>query len=509
MSRLVTRRVLLRTGATAASGMAAAALLAACGASASTTAGASTSAAVTASVAPTTSAAAAPTTTTASAATSAAATTSQAATSAVTTSSAAPATSAASSTASVIAPPKTANTVWWFATNGLAKEEEDAWNGIFAEFEKENGKLKIQFTNADPDKYTVAIAGGTYPDVHEPVTKELPFWVYKQADIDMTSYVQKAKVNQDDYTASQLKKVILNGKWYGIPWDTSPAVIFYNKVLFRKAGVSEPPKKWGDPNWTWDAFLTAAQRTTTGSGPDATFGWSPTDWWVYYNPWAWSNGGDFSNKDRTKITITDSAYSDAYQWYADLVNVHHVATTTEQAKNATWNNGKVAMMSTGSYGTVGMDTRMKSTDWDIAPYPTGKAGVFTRAPGDCCCIPNHAPHPDDGMTAILFITGPTGQKMLAQAGYVPVLKSAQQSPEFLQPNGHVNRQVFIDGLEISRPTPIPFIYVDVNNAFGRGAGKPMGDLLAGKITAKDMMQKLQPQFQDLLDKAPPEWRGVD
>ena len=500
--RLLSRRTLLLScaaGAAVASG----GLLAACGGAAATTVGA-TSAALTASL-NTATLAQASTAASSPSSSAAVATASTVATS--TASTATPkASSASTSSAAVIAPPKSANTVWWFATNGLAKEEEDAWNGIFAQFEKENGKLKVQFTNASSnDKYTAAIAGGTYPDVHEPVTKELPSWVSLQADIDMTSYVQKAKINAADYTASQLKKVIFNGKWYGIPWDTSPAVIFYNKTLFQKAGVAEPPKKWGDPNWTWDAFLQAAKRTTTGSGADATFGYNQTNWWVYYNPWAWSNGGEFSDTARTKITITDTAYSDAYQWYADLRNVQHVAPDTQQAKQATWNNGKVAMMSTGSYGTVGMDIRMKGTDWDIAPYPTGKNGVFTRAPGDCCCMVNHAPHPDDGMTVIQFITGITGQKMLAQAGYVPVLKAAQQSPEFLQPTGHVNRQVFIDGLEISRPTPIPYIYVDVNTAFG----KVMDNLLAGKITAKDMMQQVQPQFQTLLDKAPPEWRLVD
>jgi len=508
----LTRRTVLQGMAGATAGVMGAALLAACGAS-TPAAGATpaTSAASAAASAATTSASVATSSTVApsAAATSAASSSAVASSAATTSSSAAPSVAAAatssSASAAPIAPPTAANTIWWFATNGLGKEEEDAWKGIFARFEQENGKLKVQFTNADGDKFTTAVAGGTYPDVHEPVTKELPSWAYKQADIDMTSYVQKAKINQADYTASQLEKVILNGKWFGIPWDTSPAVIFYNKELFRKAGVAEPPKTWGDPSWTWDTFLEAAKRTTQGSGASATFGFAQTNWWVYYNPWAWSNGGEFSDKARTKISITDSAYSDAYQWYADLKNVQKVVPTPEQAKQATWNNGKIAMFSSGSYTTVGMDTRMKSTDWDIAPYPVGKAGVFTRAPGDCCCIVNHAPHPDDGMTAILFVTGTTGQKMLAQAGYVPVLKAVQQSAEFLQPTGHVTRKVFADGLEISRPTPIPFIYVDVNTAFG----KVMNDFLAAKFTAKDMMVKLQPQFQDLLDKAPPEWRPVD
>jgi len=111
-----------------------------------------------------------------------------------TTTAAPKASSASASSAAAIAPPTAANTIWWFATNGLAKEEEDAWKGIFAQFEKENGKLKVQFTNGTSnDKYTAANAGGTYPDVHEPVTKELPSWVAKQADIDMTSYVPESE----------------------------------------------------------------------------------------------------------------------------------------------------------------------------------------------------------------------------------------------------------------------------------------------------------------------------
>jgi multiple sugar transport system substrate-binding protein len=508
MGRQITRRAALRHCAGGALGLAGAALLAACGGAAGTTIGSTSATAAaslnTATAAPASTAAATTGSSTAAAATGTSAAVSSSAASAASTA-AATASSASATSAAAIAPPTAANTIWWFATNGLAKTEEDGWNGIFAQFEKENPTLKIQFTNGDNTKYTAAIAGGTYPDVHEPVTKELPSWAYKQADIDMTSYVQKAKIDQSAYTATQLEKVILNGKWYGIPWDTSPAVVFYNKTLFRNSGVTEPPKKWGDPSWTWETFLDAAKRLTTGSGADATFGWSWSTSWYYYNPWAWSNGGEFSNKERTQITATDSAYSDAFQWYADLINVQHVAPTADQAKQATWSNGKIAMMVSGSYTTVGMDQVMKSTDWDVAPYPTGKAGVFTRAPADCCAMVNHAPHPDNGLTAILFVTGPTGQKMLAQLGYVPVLKSAQQSADFLQPNGHVNRQVFIDGLQISRPTPIPFIYVDVNAAFS----KQLPNLLAAKITAKSMMEQLQPQLQSLLDKAPPDWRMVD
>jgi multiple sugar transport system substrate-binding protein len=501
VSQRLTRRVVVRRCAGGALGIIGSALLAACGGTAATTIG-STSVAATASV---NTATAAPTSVAAATTGStAAATSSSASTAAATTTTAAKA-SSASASAAAIAPPTSANTIWWFATNGLAKTEEDGWKGVFAQFEKENPTLKIQFTNGDNTGYIAAVAGGTYPDVHEPETKELPSWAYKQVDIDMTSYVQKAKVDQSAYSATQLQKVILNGKWYAIPWDTAPAVIFYNKTLFRNSGVAEPPKKWGDPSWTWDTFLEAAKRLTTGSGDSATFGWGWTTSWYYYNPWAWANGGEFSNKERTQITATDGAYSDAFQWYADLINVHQVAPTAAQAKQATWSNGKVAMMSSGSYTTVGMDQVMKSSDWDVAPYPVGKAGVFTRAPADCCAMVNHAPHPDNGLTAILFITGPTGQKMLAQLGYVPTLKSAQQSPDFLQPTGHVDRQVFIDGLQISRPTPIPFIYTDVAADFS----KQIPNLLAAKITAKSMMEQLQPQLQALLDKAPPDWRLVD
>jgi hypothetical protein len=39
--------------------------------------------------------------------------------------------------------------------------------------------------------------------------------------------------------------------------------------------------------------------------------------------------------------------------------------------------------------------------------------------------------------------------------------------------------------------------------------KQIPNLLAAKITAKSMMEQLQPQLQALLDKAPPDWRLVD
>jgi multiple sugar transport system substrate-binding protein len=508
--RNYTRRAVLRLSVVAPLG---AALLAACGGAvtatvATTSAGtaalastAVTNAPVSTSIATTTSLSTAVT------AASAAATgpaTASVTSSAATVAATATTSSVATASPAVSTPPTGASTISWFADDpgdaGLA-----VFKSIFTQFEKENPQYSVQLTNSDPTKFTASIAGGVYPDVLDTETKALPSWAYKQAVIDMTSYAQNAKVDPNAYTASQMVKVTLNGKWYGIPWDVAPAAIFYNKTLFRNSGVAEPPKKWGDPSWTWDTFLAAAKRLTTGSGDAATFGWASPNSWYYWNPWAWANGGEFSNKERTQITVTDSAYSDAFQWVADLINVQHVAPTATQAKQATWKNGKVAMMASGSYTTVGMDQVMKSTDWDIAPYPSGKAGAVDRAPADCCSMVNHAAHPDAGLAVMLFVTGLTGQKMLAQAGYVPVLKEAQQSAESLQPNGHVTRQVFIDGLQISRPTPIPIIYPDVNAAFS----KALPDLLAGKTTAKDMMAKLQPQLQYLLDQAPPVWRAVD
>jgi len=399
-------------------------------------------------------------------------------------------------------------TLTLFGGNGLADQEINYWKAsIIAPYEQANPNVKINFVNADTQKLQVDLAGNLPPDVIDIETKNLPSFASRGAILEITDRAKTSKVNETDYSGPDMQKVIFNGKWYAIPWDTSPAVIYYNKKLFDQAGVKYPPTTWGADGWDWPTFLATAHKLTTGSGPSQIFGWGPTNWWVYWDPWAWGSGGDFTDTNGTKITITDSTFRDGWQFYADLILKEKVAPTPAQSSigvSQMFYTGKIAMMSSGSYFVVGLDKSM-GTDWDIAAYPKGKQ-LATRSPADCHCLAKNGKNLDAAWNMVLWLTGPEGQKQYSLGGYTPVLKSVLQSDGFLKQNPHVHYDVFtqplIDGF--AHHTPVPIIYPQVNDLFTT----PMNNVLRGSATIEQVLNDAQPKIQKLLDDVPDAWRGV-
>lgn len=166
-------------------------------------------------------------------------------------------------------------TLTLFGGNGLSDQEIKFWKAnIVAPYEQQNPGVKINFVNANTQKLQVDLAGNLPPDVIDIETKNLPSFAMRGAIADITDRAKSSKVNESDYSGPDMQKVIFNGKWYAIPWDTAPAVIYYNKKLFDQAGVKYPPTVWGAAGWDWDSFLTTAHKLTTGSGPAQVFGWA-------------------------------------------------------------------------------------------------------------------------------------------------------------------------------------------------------------------------------------------
>jgi len=67
--------------------------------------------------------------------------------------------------------------------------------------------------------------------------------------LDLGPLMDKWSVNKDDYVSTLMTPWQLNGKQYALPKDFGDLVLFYNKKLLARAGVT-PPK-------TWDEFLAA------------------------------------------------------------------------------------------------------------------------------------------------------------------------------------------------------------------------------------------------------------
>ena len=67
------------------------------------------------------------------------------------------------------------------------------------------------------------------------------------------------------YTKDELFLFAYNGGVYGVPRDNDTKVIFYNRKLFRAAGVPVPKE-----GWSYDDLRTAAIALTKGTAPRIT-----------------------------------------------------------------------------------------------------------------------------------------------------------------------------------------------------------------------------------------------
>lgn len=139
----------------------------------------------------------------------------------------------------------------------LEKGYEDFWKGIKTGFEAANPDVKVEWVTAPYGEIVnqvVNMAGGG--DKVDVIFSELG-WVPGLEDAGLAAPVTDIlpKDFVDDFYPDVLDSFNINGKPYGIPLYISPYVLYYNKDLFKKAGLDPetPPK-------TYDEMLQMAEK---------------------------------------------------------------------------------------------------------------------------------------------------------------------------------------------------------------------------------------------------------
>src|SRR5919204_118871 len=101
---------------------------------------------------------------------------------------------------------------------------------------------------------------------------------------------------RDDFLPSFAQGGEFRGKLYGFPILASARAFFYNKTLFAKAGIAEPPR-------TWDDFVKTAQKIRGLGG--GTIGYAlplgPEEAQAEWEIWMWNGGGDWKSGDQWAI----------------------------------------------------------------------------------------------------------------------------------------------------------------------------------------------------------------
>ena len=158
-----------------------------------------------------------------------------------------------------------------------------------------------------------------------------------------------------------------------LPNTFQQMLIYYNTKLFKDAGVAEPTA-----DWTWNDFLSAAQKLTKGEGADKTYGFAIPFFNFGLSPWFFSNGTAGFAKDLKTPTFSDPKMVESVTFLNDLVNKHKVSPNPAGVDPyGLFGSGKVAMTGAGHWLVNGYKAA-GFKDWNVAPWPkkTTQATVY-------------------------------------------------------------------------------------------------------------------------------------
>ncbi|MBQ0827172.1 ABC transporter substrate-binding protein [Streptomyces tagetis] len=166
-----------------------------------------------------------------------------------------------------------------------------------------------------------------------------------------------------------------DGKLVALPYQTSSQLLYYNKKLLKKAGVSFPSQKAED-RMTWEQVTADARTAQKDGGAKWGLLFDQVNRYYQLQPLAESLGGGsgVTGKDSLTADLTNDGWTKAMTWYGSLYQDKisprgvPVAQTPE-----TFAAGDVAFFPGGPWWATRF-TDEKDLDFGVAPYPYFEGG---------------------------------------------------------------------------------------------------------------------------------------
>ena len=135
---------------------------------------------------------------------------------------------------------------FWHAMSG---EQEQSLQNLVNAFTKQNSNIKVTLQNQSsyPDLQQKITATTASPKDLPTMTQAYPDWLLNAIDenlvLDLKPYIENETLkfdNYDDIVQGFRESSTIGDKIYGIPFNKSTEIIWYNKTLFNKLNLKVP-----------------------------------------------------------------------------------------------------------------------------------------------------------------------------------------------------------------------------------------------------------------------------
>lgn len=323
---------------------------------------------------------------------------------------------------------------WWHinTTDPLKTDWQTLANQYMASHP--NVTIKITVIENDPfkTKLNTAMQAGTPPDIFQSWGGGV-LQQYARAGLmkDITADLQKDGWG-DSFSSAALNLYGYNGKYYGVPWDVGAVGFWYNKALFARAGIQQPPATWAD-------FLADIAKLKVAGITPIALGekdkWPGAFYWEYLA--VRLGGKDAFDKayNRNGGAFTDPTFVQAGQYLQQLVALQpfqngFLGAGYDTDERPLMGNSKAAMELMGQWApsnNAASATDKKGPEFGFFPFPTlpDQKGTPTDVLGGGNGFGIGKNAPPETVDFVKFLTSAENQRAEAKKGaLLPPVKAA-------------------------------------------------------------------------------------
>ncbi|MBD3348165.1 MAG: extracellular solute-binding protein [Candidatus Eisenbacteria bacterium] len=337
-------------------------------------------------------------------------------------------------------------------------EEHPVFKDIVAEFEESRPGVTIEvvrlpFAGAEP-KIMTALTTKTEPDIARVDVSFLAKLAHKNALLPLDDRVSPEFL--DDIVPVALASCRYRGQLWGIPDQTNGLCLFYNKELFREAGLDPeaPPR-------TWDELVEYGEKMTNREEGVFGIGVQNSLWWSL--PFFYTHGAEFLSEDGKRCLLNSPKGIEAFQFKVDLYREYGIEGGAWRAGGIVpdlgFQNERYAMIMNGPWAVESL--KKTGIDFGVALIPAGPAGSHTNVGGNDLVIFKRTKNPELAAEFITFVASEGMQRMWAERlSQIPVNRKAS---DIITPEEYPHLSVFVEQMKTAIPRPQTPHYPEIEN----------------------------------------------
>jgi arabinogalactan oligomer/maltooligosaccharide transport system substrate-binding protein len=375
-------------------------------------------------------------------------------------------------------------TVTWWDTSSVGSEDK-VFKKLAEGFEKKHPKVDVKYVNVPfgdaQNKFkNAAQAGDGAPDV---IRSEVA-WTPDFANLGYLAPLDgtAALKDQDDFLKQAVASTEYEGKTYAVPQVIDSMGVFYNKKLFKEAGVKAPANL--------DDLKTVAKKIKDKTGKTGLYlrGDDP----YYFLSFLYGEGGDMVDAGSKTVTVDKPEGVKAFKAVKALVDDGTAKTDASDGWEnmmQAFKNGDVAMMINGPWAVAETLTGKEFTDKDnlgIAPVPAGSVAQGAPQGGHNLAVYAGSKNLDASYAFVEYMTSVESQAAAAgELNLLPTRTSAYAKKEavnseivgFFKPvvETAVERPWIPEGGSLFEPLRVEYTKVLTGQTTPEKAAKSTGD----------------------------------